>query len=715
MAQVFRSLVLIGALALSVVQSPLVAQQAQDPPAQPEAGREQGPGPAPADASPPPDQQPIFRTGINFVRVDVIVTDRQGNPVADLTQQDFEVFEDGALQTIESFKFVKLDAIPRPEAEPARPIRSDFDEEREAAREDVRLFAIFLDDYHVRRANSMSVREPLMKFIQTQLLPTDMIAVMYPLTSLSELRFTRNHDVIARAVSQFEGRKYDYTPRNEFEQRYAFYPATVVERLRNEVTFSGLRALVTRLGSLREGRKSVILVSEGYSNVLPPQLRDPVAAIPGYRNPDRGNPLAGERDPRGETMNFFANTELLSDLQRVFDAANRNNTAIYSLDPRGLAAGEFDIDQNVGMQLDRNQLRQTTDTLRIMADETDGRAIVDRNDLDVGLRQVTRDSSAYYLIGYNSSEAPADGKFHEIKVRIKRPEVQVRARKGYWALTGEDAARAVAPKPEPPKAVTRAFGALAEPNQGGRSIRTWVGMARGDQGKTRVTFVWEPTPAVPGVRREEAVRVSLLAAGQGRPYFRGRIPDVALASADARSAMAASDTRPVTSAVSPTREPSQVTFEVDPGRLQLNISVEGGGARVIDTATSEITVPDLTAPEVALSTPRVFRARNAFEYRNLVANPDSVPIASRDFRRTDRLVVQFATYGPGQTSPASTARLLNRAGQPMADLPVVDARPGARQIDLPLASLATGEYLIEIVARDGDSSVTEVVPIRVSS
>ncbi len=655
----------------------------------------------------------MFRAGINFVRVDVIVTDRDGNPVVDLTQNDFQVAEDGKPQAIESFKFIRVGGMPEPGAEPVRAIRSDFDEEREAAREDVRLFAIFLDDYHVRLGNSMSVRDPLMRFIQTQLAPTDMVAIMYPLTSLLEMRFSRNHENIARAVSQFTGRKYDYTPRNDFENRYAFYPASVVERVRNEVSLSAIKGLVTRLGSLREGRKSLILVSEGYSNVLPPQLRDPVAALPGFGNPSHNDPFASD-GPRGDSINFFANTELLSDLRIVFDAANRNNTAIYSLDPRGLAAGEFDIDQNVGMESDRSALRQMGDTLRILADNTDGRAIVDRNDLEVGLRQVARDSSAYYLIGYNSVQAPADGKFHEIDVRVKRPGVQVRARKGYWAFTAEETARAVAPKRETPAAVTRALGSIAEPGQGARAVRTWIGMARGEQGKTRVTFVWEPTPAVPGVRREEAVRVSLLAAGQQRPYFRGKIPEVAYASADASAALASS-TSPVSAATSPTRGPSQVTFDADPGRLQLNFVVEGNTARVLDTATSEITVPDLNAPQVALSTPRVFRARNALEYRSLIASADSVPSASRDFRRTDRLVVRFETYGPGDTRPPATARLLNRAGQPMSPLPLTSPAPGSHQLDLPLAGLATGDYLIEISTKDGDGAATEVIPVRVGT
>ena len=74
------------------------------------------------------------------------------------------------------------------------------------------------------------------------------------------------------------------------------------------------------------------------------------------------------------------------------------------------------------------------DTLRTLADNTDGRAIVNRNDLAAGMKQIVRDTSAYYLLGYNSTHTATDGKFHEIKVRVKRPGIQVRARKGYWAF-----------------------------------------------------------------------------------------------------------------------------------------------------------------------------------------------------------------------------------------------------------------------------------------
>ena len=83
---------------------------------------------------------------------------------------------------------------------------------------------------------------------------------------------------------------------------------------------------------------------------------------------------------------------------------------------------------NISMRTSQAYLNASIDTLRELAENTDGRAIVNRNDLGAGMKQIIRDSSAYYLVGYNSTQAPTDGKFHEIKVRVKRPGVQVRAR-----------------------------------------------------------------------------------------------------------------------------------------------------------------------------------------------------------------------------------------------------------------------------------------------
>ncbi len=147
--------------------------------------------------------------------MDVIVTDsKTGQPVSDLTQGDFEVVEDNAPQTVETFKLIELDGGVREALDgPPRAIRNDSDEELEAARDDVRLFAIFLDDYHVRRGASVSVREPIVRFIETQLGPSDMLGVMYPLQAMSSVRMTRDHGRVIQSLGRFVGRKYDYTPR----------------------------------------------------------------------------------------------------------------------------------------------------------------------------------------------------------------------------------------------------------------------------------------------------------------------------------------------------------------------------------------------------------------------------------------------------------------------------------------------------------------------
>src|SRR3954466_1496824 len=557
MASRMRSFTVAAALlaalcTLGHVPARLFAQGQQQPPPQQQPPAQQ---PATPDAPQPP---PIFRAGINFVRVDVITSDKSGNPVGDLQQSDFDVTEDGKPQKIETFKLIKLDGgTSEAIRTPPREIRNDHDEEMEAARDDVRLFAIFLDDYHVRRGASLAVRKPLATFIENNLGPSDMIGIMYPLESTSSVRMTRNHSAVMRGLQQFQGRKFDYEPRNQYEEQYAHYPAEIVEKIRNQVSLSALKALIVHMGSLKEGRKALILVSEGYTNIIPPQMRNADAQMPGLGNPAYGNPTAGVNDPMEDRVSWLAGLDMDSDLRDVYDMANKNNVAIYAVDPRGLPGFEFDINEGVNIQTDSKYLSSTMDTLRVLADNTDGRAIVNRNDLAVGMKQITRDQSAYYLIGYNSTQAPSDGKFHEIKVRVKRPGVQVRARRGYWALNREEAARATAPaKPAVPKPVEAAITAAVVRPSRATVVRSWIGMSRGENGKTRVTYVWEPLPKAPGDRpREEPARVSLMAiAPDGSPSFRGKVPDVALASTSPSAAAAAGG------GTSAARAPSRVTF-----------------------------------------------------------------------------------------------------------------------------------------------------------
>ncbi|MGH9410977.1 MAG: VWA domain-containing protein, partial [Vicinamibacterales bacterium] len=357
-------------------------------------------------AQPPVRQQPpVIKSGVNFVSVDVIVTDKKtGNIVLDLKPSDFDVKEDKQPQKIQTFDVVRIDPSTQP-TEPPKPIRNDYDEQTEAKRADVRLFVILLDDYHVRRGNDLAVRGPLINFLQNMLAPQDMVAIMYPLTPVADLSFSRNREAQVDAINHFIGRKNDYTPRNEFEEQYADYPTATVEEIRNEVTMDALRGAGLKLGSLREGRKSIIFVSEGFISSLPPQLSNPIATMPGVGNPSQPGQDAPP-DPRADAQKFFNSVDLTMEMKQVFDTLNRNNTSLYAVDPRGLAATEYGIEQGVSAASDRASLNESLDSLRVLADNSDGRAIVNRNDLASGMKQIIRDSSGYYLLGYTSSSAP---------------------------------------------------------------------------------------------------------------------------------------------------------------------------------------------------------------------------------------------------------------------------------------------------------------------
>jgi hypothetical protein len=212
-------------------------------------------------------------------------------------------------------------------------------------------------------------------------------------------------------------------------------------------------------------------------------------------------------------------------------------------------------------------------------------------------------------------------------------------------------------------------------------------MSAGTDGKTKVSFVWEPMPARPGVRTEVPARISLIAGGANSDlYYRKK--DLA---------------------------PGRVDFEVPPGPIELEIAVEGAAAEVLDRETRKIVVPSLDLG-LALNTPEVFRARTAREWQALSADPAALPVIEREFRRTDRLLLRVAAQSGGGT-PTVGARLLNRDGGEMSSALTVAPAPfgGLTQIDLPLAALPTGEYLIEINASDGGEKAATLVAIRIVS
>ena len=158
------------------------------------------------------------------------------------------------------------------------------------------------------------------------------------------------------------------------------------------------------------------------------------------------------------------------------------------------------------------------------------------------------------------------------------------------------------------------------------------------------------------------------------------------------------------------------SFEADPGEMQINVSVEGANGEVLDRDRERIDVPDFTGTNLILSTPSFVRARNTMMWRELVDDWDAVPAVSREFRRTERLLLRFETYAPGATVPSVEAWLLNRRGDRMFPLIVQPADDGRRyQVDIQPASLAPGEYVVELSATTPSDELTELVAFRLGS
>ena len=580
-----------------------------------------------AQEAPPPQQAP-FRTGTNLVRVDVNVTDRRGEPVKDLKAEDFEVREDGVAQPITSFKL--LEANGQPTDDLSLPIRSPEHAAAEAARDDVRVFLIFWDEYHIEQfVPSLRAREQLTKFVLEAFGPTDLVAFMDPLTTLDSIRFTRDRRALANHVHGLKGRRGVYIPPRSVMEEAHLQNGRDIEPLRAQITASAVKAALLHLGSLREGRKTLILISETLG------------------------PL------REET------TRILSDLTRT---ANDTNTAVVTVDPRGLQVG-------------RGPGARPSDVLLALASGS-GADPITTNDLDTPLRRVVRQASAYYLLGYDAGNSPMDGRFHQIKVRVKREGLEVRARSGFWAPRAGDVARgrAAAAAATPPPEVTRAFADLPAANVR-RALDLWIGVAPGLEGGGDVTIAWMPRAAI-GSRTAQSV--DAVATAGSLPVFSGPI--------DARGQ----------------------TFSAPSGRLTVNVSVRDANGEIIDREVRTVVVPQPASATLALSTPVMFRARNPIELRAFGEEASPPVYAAREFDRTDRLRVRVTLYGTASEDAVVSARLLGTRGAALSPLPVQPS--GARgiyQVDLTASSIARGEFVIAIQAEKGTERVETLVPFRI--
>jgi VWFA-related protein len=641
-----------------------VTTSAQTPPPQ-------TPPPTPPAQTADPQQQPTFRTRIDTVQVDVTVLDKQGKAILDLKEGDFEIRENKAVQPVQTFKLIQIDDVS--DSTPVRDILNDRDQQRELARDDSRLIVIFLDDYHTRKINSMRIRLQLAEFVDG-LANNDLVAVMTPLLPATSLGFSYNHAATARTVMGFDGRKYDYTPRNNEEARWMQLPPEVIEQYRNRNVIVALESVCAYLGTVREGRKMVLYVSEGMNSTVPMGL-------------SVGGGLSG-----------MSSQSLAMDLQtqltRVFQAAARSNTSISTLDPRGLSTNETMAADPRAADVDRLLIQEGTDQLRTLANETDGRAIVSSNEPLPQLRRMMRDLSAYYLLSYRAA-SPHDGKFHEIQVKVNRKDVDVHARKGYWAYTEEEFSKASAPAKPPAAAdLTEALSKLAGSGDRatGRLVRTWLGAARGEGDKAIVTFVWEPSgPA--GDPADTVATVSITANSiSGAQLFTGKVP------LDPQAA----------------KPTGRVTFDAPPGGVRVRVVPENARGTRLDAQDDQVDVPNFGAGKPVITVPVIYRGRTVLDIRQLKNTPTALPSVSREFSRTERLLLRFQASGPSGPPTSISMSVLNQQGALMAPMPAPVATANGYDAEVVLGAFPAGTYVIEITGDFGGQKIRTLLAIRVT-
>jgi len=580
---------------------------------------------AQAPSTPPPqEQRPTFRGGANLVRVDVSVVDRHGEPVTDLTQDDFEIREDGVPQKVENFKLVEANGEAPDDL--SLPIRSPEHALAEAARDEIRVFVIFWDEYHIGQMGpAIEGRKALTDFVHNAFGPADLVALVDQLTPLDAIKFTRDRLELTEAVRKLKGRQGVYIPPRSALEEGQMYRMRDIEQLRAQVTGSALEATISHLGAIREGRKAILFVSQD------------IGAL-----------------PRDERYRW---------LDQAIRLANTNNTVIYTLDPRGLMMHG-----------------RVSDVLQALASETGGRWFQSNAPAPL-LRTIVKESRAFYLLGYASTLNPADGKFHRIKVRVKRSAVDVHARSGYFAPAPPqiDSERTRAAAAVVPPDVERALVPLmtTRPDTAGD---LWVGATRGTDGAPRVTIAW--TARDPNNGPAVTVRASAL---DGTICFDGPIPATA------------------------------ATFTAPPGRLSIQRTLIDADGAAADRETSTFDVPAFIG-SLSMSSPVLLRARNGLELRSLTAGAVAVPYAGHVFDRTDRLVVRFSLFGTASADATVTATLLSRKGIALSALPLapVPDRPAEYVVQFPLSSVSRGDYVIAIEASHGELRAKALVPFHAS-
>jgi VWFA-related protein len=404
----------------------------------------------PAQAPPPeqrlngvlvPNSGASFSAGTQLVVETVIVKDKSGNPIKGLKQTDFAVTEDGKAQDIKIFDWEELSETAKvdasldttisltkkkpeaaaadaaPEAKPLTANQIAPEKPGDLKYKDRRLLVLFFDLTSMPIPDQVHAQKEAQKFLKAQMTPSDLVAIMTFSSDVKVVQdFTDDRDLLNKDIKNMvigEGQGFDTSTSDDStsDDGSAFTQDDSEFNIFNtDRQLAALETAVRMLGSLNE-KKALVYFASGIQK-------------------------------QGQDND--------AQLRATINAAIRSNTAFYTVDARGLVAnpplgnstkagpGGGGMYTGSSGRAGQNNLASQQETLFTLAADTGGKALLDNNDLSVGIQQAQKDISSYYIIGYYSHNEKLDGQFRKVDIKIKNPTLAGKYapldyRHGYYA------------------------------------------------------------------------------------------------------------------------------------------------------------------------------------------------------------------------------------------------------------------------------------------
>jgi VWFA-related protein len=391
--------------------------------------------------TPPQQQTPVIRRSVDLVTTDLIVRDDQGQFISSLTKKDFDVYEDGVKQDVVTFVLTHGGRVLNDSAAPPPPQQEGLllPPPRPTNDASGRIFLVFVDDLHMDFRNTGRIRDLFKKISKELIHQDDMFGIVSTGPSSIAVDMTYDHKRLDEAINKIAGNGLKPDEIIDVPDGSQGPPEV---RYRAHVAFSTAYDVLKNLEQVHNRRKAFIYVSDGYD--YDPFKKGRQAAAIERQGGSCTNPAdptscsapgagATSGDPSSQsnqtdvnpfdqnhTSNEFAAADLAAELSELTKEANRANVTMYTIDPRGLVGGP-DLDQTkVDMTDWQDYVRESQNSLRVIAELTGGMAVVNQNDFDKALKRIDAETSDYYVLGYYSSNPDPLKKKRNIEIKVNK-------------------------------------------------------------------------------------------------------------------------------------------------------------------------------------------------------------------------------------------------------------------------------------------------------